>query len=301
MLIMTGTGMLTDIMEGPFGLPYEIFKWTLVAKFCRVKVLFVSVGVGPLQFRLGRWFVKLSLYAADYVGFRDLQCRRYMTNLGFHKKSLIFPDLAFSLPQALSPIPPAPAAAKSVIGVGLYDYRGRGMNSESDRRAYQDYLEKIGDFIKWLIGRDYAVRVLIGDIAYDSGVRDDLQQSLRERGIGGAGHQIIDEPISSISDLFGQIDSTDIIVASRFHNIIISLILGKPVIGISYHNKIDALMADTGLSDYCVAIEDFGVAGLIEKIGVIQEQKQNLPCHIRERTQAYHQALEEQYRLIFSL
>jgi polysaccharide pyruvyl transferase WcaK-like protein len=299
MLIMTGTGMLADIMEGPFGLPYEIFKWILIAKCGRVRVLFVSVGVGPLRYRLGRWFAKWSLCAADYVGFRDVGCRAYMADLGFHKSSHVFPDLAFSLPPSLFPIPSLMAPGKPVIGVGLYDYCGRGAGSPAARQSYRDYLTKIGDFIAWLVARGYPVRILIGDIAYDSAVRDDLRRSLQERGIDASQHRILDEPILAISDLLRQIGSTDIVVASRFHNLILSLILAKPVIAISYHDKIDRLMADVGLLKYCVDISDFNVSGLIDRIADIHGHVHDIPQGIREKTSAYRQALGEQYRLIF--
>src|SRR5262249_29710215 len=48
MLIIPGTGLLTDA----YGLlgwgPYSIFKWSLIAKVCRCKLIFVSVGAGPI-------------------------------------------------------------------------------------------------------------------------------------------------------------------------------------------------------------------------------------------------------------
>ena len=54
MLIIPGTGLLTDA----YGLrnwgPYNLFKWSLIAKVCRCKLLFVSVGAGPVYGALGR-------------------------------------------------------------------------------------------------------------------------------------------------------------------------------------------------------------------------------------------------------
>ena len=49
MLIVPGTGLVTDA----FGLsdwgPYSLFKWVLMAKLRRCRVLFVSVGAGPID------------------------------------------------------------------------------------------------------------------------------------------------------------------------------------------------------------------------------------------------------------
>src|SRR5262249_49966506 len=71
MLIIPGTGLLTDA----YGLrgwgPYNMFKWSLIAKVCRCKLIFVSVGAGPIYGFLGRRFVKSALSLADFRSYRD--------------------------------------------------------------------------------------------------------------------------------------------------------------------------------------------------------------------------------------
>ena len=143
MLIMTGTGMLADCGEGILGWPYDLFKWTVAAKIFRLKVLFVSVGVEPILRRVTRWFITSSLRLADYVSYRDAQSLANMRGIGFKKCAFVFPDLAFSLPEAPAP-PRRETAEKPVVAVGLYDYRGRGRESEEALAAYRDYLEKLG-------------------------------------------------------------------------------------------------------------------------------------------------------------
>jgi polysaccharide pyruvyl transferase WcaK-like protein len=58
MLIIPGTGLLSDA----YGLlnwgPYNLLKWSLIAKASRCKLLLVSVGAGPISGTLGRWFAK---------------------------------------------------------------------------------------------------------------------------------------------------------------------------------------------------------------------------------------------------
>jgi hypothetical protein len=44
LLVMTGTGMLGDFGITPLGLHYDIFRWAVIEKLCRCKLLFVSVG-----------------------------------------------------------------------------------------------------------------------------------------------------------------------------------------------------------------------------------------------------------------
>ena len=47
-LIVAGTGIVCDYLTGPVGYPYEIFKLSALAALCRVKLTFLSVGVGPI-------------------------------------------------------------------------------------------------------------------------------------------------------------------------------------------------------------------------------------------------------------
>src|SRR5216683_5122243 len=43
MLLVPGTGLLTDYASNPLGGPYDLLKWSTLATLCRCKLLFVSV------------------------------------------------------------------------------------------------------------------------------------------------------------------------------------------------------------------------------------------------------------------
>ena len=82
-MIIPGTGLLTDA----YGLlgwgPYNLFKWSLIARVCRCKLMFVSVGAGPLYGVLGRYFVKSALSLADFRSYRDDASKNYLKGIGF--------------------------------------------------------------------------------------------------------------------------------------------------------------------------------------------------------------------------
>jgi len=54
MLIMTETGMLGDCGIAPSACTYQILKWTAIEKLCWRKVLFLSIGAGPICHPLNR-------------------------------------------------------------------------------------------------------------------------------------------------------------------------------------------------------------------------------------------------------
>ena len=119
MLVMTGTGMLGDFGIGPFDLHYEILKWSVLAKLRGTKLLFVSVGAGPIAHPLSRRIVKLAISLADYRSYRDSFSKEYLASIGFDTKDdFVYPDLAFSLRPR---IPDTGNRSSRVIGLGLMD------------------------------------------------------------------------------------------------------------------------------------------------------------------------------------
>jgi polysaccharide pyruvyl transferase WcaK-like protein len=297
MLVMTGTGMLSDIGIRPLGLHYDILRWSVVAKLCRCKLTFVSVGAGPIRHPLSRFFVKAALGMANYRSFRDSFSRTYVEGLGISTRNKLYPDLAFSLPNDVATHDCTSDGRRPVIGVGLITNELRRDTLEKDDAMYRDYIINITSFVGWLVANKYIVRLLIGDVEYDRRARQDLKSSLERSGLMGP--DIIDEPAQSAGELLSQLAGTDIVVASRFHNVLLALMLNKPVIAISFHEKVDSLMRAMGLTRFCHDIEHINVDALIEQLAFVEEHIENIRCDLDRTTNVYRTALDEQYEAIF--
>lgn len=297
MLVMTGTGMLSDLGIRPLGLHYDILRWSIVAKLFRCKLAFVSVGAGPIRHRLSRFFVKLALGMADYRSFRDSYSRSYAEGLGISTRNNVYPDLAFSLPKDVATHDRPSDNRRPVIGVGLITNELRRDTLEKDDAIYRDYITKISAFVSWLVDHKCIVRLLIGDVEYDSRARRDLKSSLERSGL--IGPDIIDEPAQTACELVSQLVQTDIVVASRFHNVLLALMLNKPVVALSFHEKVDSLMRAMGLMRFCHDIEHIDVNALIEQMMFLEEHIENIRCELVGKTEAYRAALDEQYAAIF--
>ena len=300
MLVMTGTGMLGDVGISPFGLHYDILKWSIIAKLRRCKLLFVSVGVGPISSPLSKVFVKTALALADYRSYRDGFSKEYLEGLHFDTKGdNVCPDLAFSLPTTMIPSSKSHDGHATVIGVGIIMYSQRRANLGNDESAYRNYIKKLSAFVTWLLEQRYTVRLLIGDAVYDHRARQDLRSVLEVAGIDYAQGKIIDEPASSVAEVLSQLASTDLVVASRFHNVLLALWLNKPVMAISFHEKVDSLMSGVGLSEFCQDIEHIDTNKLIAQFIALQQNAENLKSQIEQKGEAYQVALDEQYEHIF--
>jgi len=300
MLVIPGTGLLTDA----YGLlswgPYNLLKWSLIAKVCRCKLLFVSVGAGPVYGAPGRCFVKSVLRLADFRSYRDNSTMQYLQGIGFHTDNdRVYPDLAFSLPEAVIPHQNTSKNPRSVVGLGVMGYAGRYSVANPSDTIYLAYLESLVTFVGWLLAHEYDVRLLSGDLG-DTSAKKDFRELLRERISPCDEGHIIDEPISSVEDLLLQIAGTDLVVATRFHNVLLSLFCSKPVISISFHHKCESLMSAMGLSEYCLDINDLKADQLIERFCDLERNCHEIKSSISAKAREYRDALDQQYQIIFN-
>ena len=92
-------------------------------------------------------------------------------------------------------------------------------------------------------------------------------------------------PIGSVHELLSQLSATDLVVATRFHNVLMSLLLNKPVIAISFHHKCSSLMSEMGLSEYCHDINQMNADALIEQFQALVRNADELERMIAQRVE----------------
>jgi polysaccharide pyruvyl transferase WcaK-like protein len=296
-LVMTGTGMLTDVGEGPLGLPADLFRWALAARLRGCRVVFLSVGVEPLRHPLTRGLVRAALAAASYRSYRDGQSRDRLVAAGIPVSAdPLAPDLAFSLPPLAETVPSA--YRRRTIGVGLYDYRCRGAAGEDDARAYAGYLDRMAELVERLVESGDRVRVLIGDNTYDEPVLADFRARLAGRGRLRPG-DVEDTPAEGFEALLGQLAQVDLVVASRFHNVLLALLLGRPVVSLSYNEKNEALMEAAGLAGNSRPLEAIEVDWILERLEALHLRRDELRASLRDAAGRWRTELETQYDRVF--
>jgi polysaccharide pyruvyl transferase WcaK-like protein len=157
----------------------------------------------------------------------------------------------------------------------------------------------MASFIGWLVEHNRPVRLLIGDVVCDNRARKDLRAVLEQSGLTYEKSNIIDEPTGSFEELLSQLAATKVVVASRFHNLLLALMLGKPALAISFHEKDDSLMTAVGLQEFRQDIADLDVSKLIEQFVRLEQNAERLSQEIRRKTKSYRRELDRQYSCIF--
>lgn len=299
MLIVPGTGLLTDAYASPFGWPYIIFRWSWAAKLCRCRLLFVSVGAGPIYHPLSRWFFRSALAVAGFRSYRDCASQEYLNSIGISGSGdRVYPDLAFSLPDQVMPVGEKLLRQAPVVGLGMMHYAGRLSVANPAEATYRTYLKELAEFANWLLVHQYDISLLIGDASDDPHVVDDFKELLRQYQSYDPS-RIIDAPIQTVSGLLARLAETDAIVATRFHNALLALVLHRPVIGISFHQKCVSLMDRMGLSEYCESIDHFSAESLIRTFCRLKQNSESVDVLTRRKVAEQGEALEEQYGIIF--
>lgn len=292
-VVLPGTGAFDDFGDTPFGMPYVFFKWLAMARLRGCAIAFVSIGAGPAYHYLSRLFFSGASRCATYRSFRDAISRDFVSSLGVDTSAdEVFPDLAFSLP-----VPPPLArypGAPLIVGLGVMNYRGR---TGEGQRIYEAYIAKLAEFVELVLGRGFAVRLMLGQ-DNDHVAVVDLMARLRPKLSEAELARVLYEPASSLHHVMAQMQATDVIVATRFHNVVCALRVGIPVISLGYLEKHDVLAADMGLADYCADVEQFQVEWLISRLEGLLEERDARAAQVRATVARYLAELSEQETIL---
>ena len=298
-LLVPGTGIVTDGSCGSLGWPYDMFKLTVLARLCGRRVIFLSVGAGPFRYRLGCWFIRRTLGLAHYRSYRDVDSKRRLENIGLNTAhDAVCPDLVFGLSRDHLAGTRAETESPRIVGLGLKDYATPV--DDADAKSYRDYLGVMADFVVWLQAQGHGVRLIIGDAQYDTRVREDLIALLEARGATAKAPLLLSDPVPTVEELLRQLRETDAVVSPRFHNLVLALILHKPVIALSDLPKVDALLVDLGMGRFCLPLEGLKTEELTGRFLQLRNDADNLKPYIKDAVEKYRHSVDEQYATVYA-
>lgn len=299
LFIVPGTGLLDDFQEHPFGWPFMIFRWCLAARLAGAKVAFVSIGAGPIVHPLSRWFMINAARMCHYRSYRDRPSKSFMERMDSKAAAdPIFPDLAFALP-----IPPSnyPRDEQDVtVAIGVMTYEGWIRRHPDGKAIYDAYLTKLLGFIDWILQQGHKIRLLTGDEADEATIKEVLRRLGPDR-LKANGAKITIEPSRTLDEIMEQIAKSDIVVGTRFHNIVCALKLHRPAISLGYARKNEALLSDISLDGFSQHVESFDPELLRRQFQDALSRREELSQQIASSTERYARLLREQERNLTDL
>jgi len=297
LLVVSGGGQLDDYWGGPWSHPYTLAKWGTIARIVGARYVFMSVGAGPIDYSLSKRFIRYALSLASYRSYRDQKSRSLIRSIGYRAEDPVYPDLAYSLLTE-----PAAHDRRNggglVIGIGPMSYFHPQLWPESDQKIYGGYIQKLAAFVQRRLGEGCCILLFPGEVGSDRAAMDDLQQMLEAEGVEPS--RLTRPDVHTVPELMRALDRTDIVVASRFHGVLLAHVAIKPVIALSYHMKIDALMEEMGHAQYCLDIKTFEPERFEEAFQTLRSELPAARACIERKTREYRELLDRQYDQVFN-
>jgi polysaccharide pyruvyl transferase WcaK-like protein len=300
LLVMTGGGQLCELWGGVWAHPYNVFKFCVLAKLAKTPVFIVGVGAGPLDHTLSRFFARWSVRLAAYSSFRDVESQALIRSIGAKSETHVCPDPAYAL-NLQSYLNGTPQSnVKPKVGINPMGFCDPRIWPRKNSVIYNHYIDNLATFISWLITHNYCVEVFTSEISVDRYAIDDLRCKLTKSGLQyDLDKSVTYRPVLSLTELFTQMSTFDFIVTPKFHGVIFSHILGKPVIALSYHPKIDDLMRTVGHHQYCLNIEQFDVDMLKDRFRALVKNGDCLRARFQRTVACYGDAVRKQFECLF--
>lgn len=296
LLIVSGGGQLTE-RSGPWGFPYAIFTWVLMAKAAGIKCVFLNVGAGPLKHSLTKFFVTRALFAADTVSFRDKQSQALARDIGFNGKSQVFPDNVYSL-EVSQPIASSERRDRPKVGLAPmnYPFCDPREHASDHQVIYEDFIGKLAVFASWLVRHSHSIELFGSDIGSDPSAIVDFQAVLHDRyDISMPQYH----PVDSVRELLSRMSAMDYVVTCRFHGVVFAHLLNKPVLAVAHHPKVAHLMSALGLSKYCFDIRTFDPIQLTNAFASLVANGEEVKSHMAMTLANYRSKLTAQFDDLF--
>jgi polysaccharide pyruvyl transferase WcaK-like protein len=289
-VIVPGMGVLeTTVPMRPWKTPYWVFLLCASGRLSGTKVALVSVGANVTSHQVTRWLVTRAVRLAHYRSYRDTVSKDAMRRMGVDTSGdAVYPDVAFALPA-----PSGVARVPGSVGIGVMDYSGDNDDIEQAAELRANYLEQVKRFARWLVDNGHPVRLFTSDTA-DEPVVQEIAAGVRAHRPDLGPSWVIAEPAPSLTELMKQIAPVDIVVATRYHNVLYALLLAKPTLALAYAAKHGYLMEEAGLPEFCLLCRSLDADQMIERFTELESRSTELTKAVTERNAAKLRLVDRQ-------
>ncbi len=296
LMIVAGSNQYLDNFGGIMGFPYTLLKWAVLCRLRGAKVVYLSIGAGPIDSRISRTMVRLAIRLGQYHSYRDEASLQLIEGPDARMNGVVYPDLACNLDYEETDIDydsTSPVVAINPMPVyGDYWF-------VQDEAKYRGYLTKLAELIVHADQRGSRV-LLFPTQTRDMDAIIDLVGILKGLSSSAAEKvQIADADTSQ--DVMRIIQSAHIIVPTRFHGAVLGILAKRLVLGVCYQAKAVAVLEAAGQRPFAFMLDDMKVTDLTDAFDRLWRDRQTALKSIRSRSTEVRAAIDEQYRLVLGL
>ncbi len=266
-LLLSGGGSLLQDVTSLRSLAYYLGVVAL-ARWLKVPVFFYAQGVGPLRRPLARWLVRRVAEGVAGITVRDGASAEVLRQVGLRRPPVRVtadPVFAFAPEPGTAGGPEAPGGGRPVFGFAFRPWSGEEAWRPAVARAAGELARRYGAEIRWLSFQP----------------ERDLQVARALQAACAVPSTVV-EPGRTPAEVFAQVARCDLIVAARLHALIMGAVAGRPVVGVSYDPKTDALLAELGQAP-AGRLPGVAAEELVEAAGRVWERRGEVSAELGPR------------------
>ena len=296
-MIIAGSNQFLDNFGGPWGYPYTLLKWVILCRLAGCRAFCLSVGAGPLEDPLSHRLARLALRLSNYASFRDHGSHALIARIAAAPIGSTAPDLAHGLAwPATEAVVSSERVTVAINPMPLYDARFWPV---ADAERYRAFVRLLASFTQQVLRDGHRALFFTSHFA-DARVALDVTDVLRQEAPDLADRLPPIHFPTTVTELMKVVSSANVVVATRFHGILLSFLARRPVVGICYHGKARELMRKYGQERYAVDIDQLDEGDLIARLRELAPRRALETDAIRECNARLVAQLEAQYRVVFS-
>lgn len=247
LVLASGGGQLDAVWGGTWGQPYALARWAWLSRRAKVPFAFLSVGYGGTPTPLSRQLMRYAVSHSSYCSVRDAGSRALTQQLGVEHELPIVPDLAFAL-RADAPVRPRRPGYD--VALSPMVYLRAGSWPMEDQQAYAKYIALWADLVRDRVSAGDRVHLFVTDPADSDAVKDVWALLSAE-----TRRSCMVENAVTPRELLEFFRRVDVVISSRLHGVLLSIVAGRPVLALSHERKVRTLMQDVEMPELALELK----------------------------------------------
>jgi polysaccharide pyruvyl transferase WcaK-like protein len=193
---------------------------------------------------------------------------------------------------------PQPLGGRRRIGVAPMCYADPRVWPRPDAARYQHHLVSMAGIAARAVRAGHDV-VMFGTDRPDAAPVAECHAIAVAQLTGDERARLVLDPVDNVAALMALLATFDAVVAARFHGVLLSHVVGCPVLAVSHERKVATLMAELRHDAYCAPIDELDPAAASGVLDQLLARRDELGAQIRTLAADYRRRVDEQYDAVF--
>lgn len=297
LILVSGSGQIDDEWGRVWGQPYTFLRWAVLARLRRVPFAVASVGVSELKSSGSSRLFESALAMASYVSCRDPGSAAAMGRMLGGRDVPVVYDLAVGLDRIVD-VPMRNDGDVEIV-LSPMSFARKGTWPTEEQHVYDRYIATISEFVAAKADRNTRV-TLVTSSGDDVFAITDLLERLRAASPASL-DWISVVKAAKLEQLCCCLARATVVVASRLHGVILSHMLERPVVALSFDPKVDMQMQQYHQMSLLTSIRTFTLHGLHSLFDDALARRNEIRAQIRDIRKTHQHDVNRQYDALTAL